>query len=331
MEQELTKKILRKVRHIEVKTRRLVDDSLAGGYHSVFKGRGMNVDEVREYVPGDEVRAIDWNVTARTGVPHVKKFTEERELTMLLIIDVSLSGLFGSGSQRTPNPTRQDSKGDENSRQQAGIEPGFQTKREMMAEVASVLAFSAMRNNDRVGLLLFTDQTELYIPPKKGRSHILRVIREILFFQPRGRGTDLVQALDLINRMNRRRAVLFLLSDFCLPGDHAKALEELATPLYLTGRRHDLTSIAITDPREHELPDVGWITLEDVESGEQVHLNTSDAWTRKAYANLARDQHARLRSLMRQNGVDLLELSTDAPYIAPLARFFKARGRRRAR
>jgi len=304
MEQELTQKILRKVRHIEVKTRRLVDDSLAGGYHSVFKGRGMNVDEVREYVPGDEVRTIDWNVTARTGVPHVKKFTEERELTMLLMIDVSQSGLFGSGSQ---------------------------SKREMMAEVASVLAFSAMRNNDRVGLLLFTDQIELYIPPKKGRSHILRVIREILFFQPSGRGTDLVQALDLINRMNRRRAVLFLLSDFCLPGDHAKALANLATPLYLTGRRHDLTSIAITDPREHELPDVGWVTLEDAETGEQVQLNTSDPWTRNAYANLARDQHSQLRTLMRQNGVDLLELSTDAPYIAPLAHFFKARGRRRVR
>lgn len=303
MEQELTRKILRKVRQIEVRTRRLVDDSLAGSYHSVFKGRGMNVDEVREYVPGDEVRAIDWNVTARTGVPHVKKFTEERELTIILLIDVSRSGLFGSGSE---------------------------SKREMMAEVGSVLAFSAIRNNDRVGLLLFTDRTELYVPPKKGRSHILRVIREILFFKPRGSGTDIGQALDLANRMNRRRTVLFLLSDFCLPGDHEQALADLTTPLYLTGRRHDLIAISITDPREHELPDVGWITLEDAESGEQIQLNTSDDWTRKAYANLAGDQQGRLRTTMRKNGIDLLELQTDAPYTAPLVRFFKSRGRRRA-
>jgi len=303
MEQELTRKILRKVRQVEVRTRRLVDDSLAGSYHSVFKGRGMNVDEVREYVPGDEVRAIDWNVTARTGVPHVKKFTEERELTILLLIDVSRSGLFGSGSE---------------------------SKREMMAEVGSVLAFSAVRNNDRVGLLLFTDRIELYIPPKKGRSHILRVIREILFFKPQGRGTDIGQALELVNRMNRRRTVLFLLSDFCLPGDHEQALAGLATPLYLTGRRHDLIAISITDPREHELPDVGWITLEDAESGEQVQLDTSDAWTRKAYANLADDQHQRLRTTMRKNNIDLLELQTDASYTAPLVRFFKSRGRRRA-
>jgi uncharacterized protein (DUF58 family) len=302
MEQELTRKILRTVRQVEVRTRRLVDDSLAGSYHSVFKGRGMNVDEVREYVPGDEVRAIDWNVTARTGVPHVKKFTEERELTILLLIDVSRSGLFGSGGE---------------------------SKREMMAEVGSVLAFSAVRNNDRVGLLLFTEKPELYIPPKKGRSHILRVIREILFFKPRGRGTDIGQALDLVNRMNRRRVVLFLLSDFCLPGDHEQSLADLATPLYLTGRRHDLIAISITDPREHELPDVGWITLEDAESGEQVQLNTSDAWTRKAYANLAADQHRQLRATMRKNGIDLLELKTDAPYTAPLVRFFKSRGRRR--
>jgi len=303
-EKELTQKILRKVRQVEVKTRRLVDDSLAGGYHSVFKGQGMNVDEVREYVPGDEVRTIDWNVTARTGVPHVKKFTEERELTMLLVIDVSRSGLFGSGKE---------------------------TKRELMAEVGSVLAFSAIRNNDRVGLLLFTDRIELYIPPKKGRSHILRVIREILFFQPRGRGTDPALALDMVNRMNKRKTVVFLLSDFCLPGDHEKSLHDLATPLYLTGRRHDLIAISITDPREHELPNVGWITLEDAESGEQIQLNTSDAWTRKAYANLTRDQHQQLRTFMLRNGIDLLELSTDAPYTSRLAGFFKARSRRRAR
>ncbi|RUM38463.1 MAG: DUF58 domain-containing protein [Desulfobulbus sp.] len=301
MEEQLTQKILKKVRQIEVRTRHLVDDTLAGSYHSVFKGRGMNFDEVREYVPGDAIRTIDWNVTARTGVPHVKKFTEERELTILLVIDVSNSGLFGSGDE---------------------------TKREMMAELGSVLAFSAVRNNDKVGLVLFSDFVELYIPPKKGRSHILRVIREILFFRPRGKGTDIGQALDFVNRVTKRKCVTFLVSDFCLPGDFQQGLETLQPKLRLTGRRHDLIGVSVTDPRERELPDVGRITLEDAETGEQILLNTSDAWTRKAYANLAADQHTRLRATMRKSGIDLLELSTDSSYIAPLIDFFRSRSRR---
>jgi len=304
MEQQLTKKILKKVRQIEVRTRHLVDDTLAGSYHSVFKGRGMNFDEVREYVPGDSIRTIDWNVTARTGVPHVKKFTEERELTILLVIDVSNSGLFGSGEE---------------------------TKREMMAELGSVLAFSAVRNNDKVGLVLFSDFVELYIPPKKGRSHILRVIREILFFRPRGRGTDIGQALDFVNRVSKRKCVTFLVSDFCLPGDFTQSMEALQPKLRLTGRRHDLIGVVVTDPRERELPDVGRITLEDAETGEQILLNTSDDWTRKAYANLAADQHKRLRITMRKSGIDLLELSTDSSYIAPLIGFFRSRSRRLGR
>ncbi len=301
MEQELTKQILKKVRQIEVRTRHLVDDTLAGSYHSVFKGRGMNFDEVREYVPGDAIRTIDWNVTARTGVPHVKKFTEERELTILLVIDVSNSGQFGSGEE---------------------------SKREMMAELGSVLAFSAVRNNDKVGLILFSDFVELYIPPKKGRSHILRVIREILFFRPRSHGTDIGEALDFVNRVSKRKCVTFLVSDFCLPGDFAETLGVLQPKLRITGRRHDLIAVSVIDPRERELPDVGWLTLEDAENGEQILLNTGDPWTRKAYSNLADDQHNQLQQTMRKSSIDLLELSTDSSYMAPLIEFFRNRSRR---
>ncbi|RTZ96377.1 MAG: DUF58 domain-containing protein [Deltaproteobacteria bacterium] len=304
MEEQLTQKILKKVRQVEVRTRHLVDDTLAGSYHSVFKGRGMNFDEVREYVPGDAIRTIDWNVTARTGVPHVKKFTEERELTILLVIDVSHSGLFGSGDE---------------------------SKREMMAELGSVLAFSAVRNNDKVGLVLFSDFVELYIPPKKGRSHILRVIREILFFRPRGKGTDIDQALDFVNRVTRHKCVTFLVSDFCLPGDYKENLTALQPKLRLTGRRHDLIGVSVTDPRERDLPDVGWLTLEDAETGEQILLNTGDSRIRKAYADLAADQHEHLRSTMRKSGIDLLELSTGSAYIPPLIRFFRSRTRRLGR
>lgn len=301
MEQQLTKQILKKVRQIEVRTRHLVDDTLAGSYHSVFKGRGMNFDEVREYVPGDAIRSIDWNVTARTGVPHVKKFTEERELTILLVIDVSNSGQFGSGEE---------------------------SKREMMAELGSVLAFSAVRNNDKVGLILFSDFVELYIPPKKGRSHILRVIREILFFHPQGQGTDIGEALDFVNQVSKRKCVIFLISDFCLPGDFTEGLSVLQPKLRITGRRHDLIAISVIDPRERELPDVGWLTLEDAENGEQVLLNTGDAGTRRAYANLAGDQHDQLQQTIRKSSIDLLELSTDSSYIVPLIEFFRNRSRR---
>lgn len=304
MEQQLTKDILKKVRQVEVRTRRMVDDTLAGSYHSVFKGRGMNFDEVREYVPGDEIRTIDWNVTARTGVPHVKKFTEERELTILLMIDVSGSGLFGSG---------------------------LQSKRELMAELGSVLAFSAVRNNDKVGLILFSDFVELYIPPKKGRSHILRVIREILFFQPQGQGTNIGEALDFVNRITKRKAVTFLISDFCLPDDFTDELTNLGPKLRVTGRRHDLIAVKVTDPREHVLPEIGWITLEDAETGEQIILNTNDDWTRKAYANLAEDQQQQLRKTVLSSGADMLDLSTDSSYVSALIGFFRSRKRRLSR
>lgn len=298
MKEQLTRDILKKVRQVEVRTRRLVDDTLAGSYHSVFKGRGMNFDEVREYVPGDEIRTIDWNVTARTGTPHVKKFTEERELTIILMIDISGSGCFGSGAQ---------------------------SKRELMAELGSVLAFSAVRNNDKVGLILFSDFVELFIPPAKGRSHILRVIREILFFQAKGRGTDIADALDLINRVAKRKCVTFLISDFCLPGNHEETLEALRPKLQATGRRHDLIAVSIRDPREQALPDVGWITIEDAETGEQIALNTSDKRTRNAYTSLATTRFDQLARTTRSAGIDLLEISTDQPYLGTLLNFFGVR------
>lgn len=304
MEAQLTREILKKVRQIEVRTNRLVNDSLAGSYHSVFKGRGMNFDEVREYVPGDDIRTIDWNVTARTGIPHIKKFTEERELTIMLMIDISSSGEFGSATS---------------------------SKREIMAELGSVLAFSAVRNNDKVGLILSTDFVELYIPPKKGRSHILRVIREILFFQPRGRHTDLKVPLDFVNQVAKRRCVAFLISDFCLPGNFTDSLQELVPKIRVSNRRHDLISLLVADPRESALPDVGWITLEDAESGEQVDINTSDPAIRNNYAELAMERRVQLNRAIRSSGVDLLELSTDSSYVPPLLSFFKSRMRRAGR
>ncbi|MCL1692094.1 MAG: DUF58 domain-containing protein [Actinomycetia bacterium] len=304
MDTQLTREILTKVRQVEIRTRRLVDDSLAGQYQSVFKGRGMNFDEVREYVPGDEVRSIDWNVTARTGSPFVKKFVEEREMTILLMIDVSASGDFGSGSQ---------------------------SKRERMAELGSVLAFSAVRNDDRVGLILFTDAVELYIPPAKGRTHILRVIREILFFEPQGRKTDLMAPLDFANRVRRRRAVTFLVSDFCLQGNFNETLDALKPKLQATNRRHDVIAVSVTDPREHKLPNVGLLTLEDSETGEQVELDTRSADLRHAFADMAQSDRDHLRRVIRSSGIDLLELSTHGPYLPTLMSFFGQRERRRWR
>lgn len=298
MNRETTREILRKVRQVEIRTNRLADHALAGQYHSVFKGRGMDFDRVREYSPGDEVRTIDWNVTARTGKLFVKRFTEERELTILLAVDVSASGFFGSTAQ---------------------------SKREYTAEVASVLAFSARRNNDKVGLVLFTGAVEHYVPPAKGRGHILRVIRDILFYQPKGRGTDAGAALDFTNRVLRRRAVVFLLSDFCLPDGP----EALRPRLAVTNKRHDLVAVAVNDPRESNLPDVGWITLEDAETGEMVDLDTSRSSVREAYARAAKEARRGLRRTLSRAGVDLMELDTSRPYLPVLLGFFKNRERRR--
>jgi uncharacterized protein (DUF58 family) len=300
MNTEQAKEILKKVRQIEIRTSRLVNESLAGEYHSVFKGRGMDFDEVREYVPGDEVRAIDWNVTARAGRAFVKKFTEERELTILLVVDVSASGNFGSGPQ---------------------------SKRQMAAELASTLAFSAIRNNDKVGLVLFSDQIEQYIPPRKGRQHVLRVIREILFHEPQSRGTDIVRALDFANQVTSRRAIMFLVSDFELPNQD-QALNDLRRGLRLAGRRHDLVALHIHDQREAELPDVGQLAIEDAESGELIELDTTDEKVRSRFAEMARQRIESLRRALAGEGVDALNLDTREPYEPALRSFFKNRERR---
>jgi uncharacterized protein (DUF58 family) len=297
-----TKAIMSGMRQLEIRTRRMVNDSLAGEYHSVFKGRGMDFDEVREYSPGDEVRTIDWNVTARAGRPFVKKFTEERELTILLLVDISASGNFGSATL---------------------------SKRDLAAELASLLAFSAIRNSDKVGLLLYTDRVERYLPPKKGRRHVLRVVRDILYHTPEGRGTDTVKALDVANHVLHRRAIVFLISDFQSPGDPAAMRAELRRAMRQTNRRHDLIAVQVADPREKELPNVGVLALEDAESGEIIELDTADAAVRRRFNELALERSKRMVNDFRSEGVDTLELKTDAPYMAALQRFFKTRERRR--
>jgi uncharacterized protein (DUF58 family) len=296
------KAIMSSMRQLEIRTRRMVNDSLAGSYHSVFKGRGMDFDEVREYSPGDEVRTIDWNVTARAGRPFVKKFTEERELTIFLLVDISASGNFGSGTM---------------------------SKRDLAAELASVLAFSAIRNSDKVGLLLYTDQVERYLPPKKGRRHVLRVVRDILYHTPAAIGTDTVKALDVANRLLHRRAVVFLISDFETPQDPVGARIELRRSMRRTNRRHDLIAVHVEDPREKELPDVGIVALEDAESGEVIELDTASAAVRKRFKELSAERGRRLVSDFRSEGIDTLQLQTDAPYMPALQRFFKTRERRR--
>jgi uncharacterized protein (DUF58 family) len=301
--QKSTKAMRSSMRQLEIRTRRMVDDSMAGAYHSVFKGRGMDFDEVREYSPGDEVRTIDWNVTARAGRAFVKKFTEERELTIFLLVDISASGNFGSG---------------------------VLAKRDLAAEVASVLAFSAIRNSDKVGLILYTDRIERYLPPKKGRRHVLRVVRDILYHEPQGAGTDTVKTLDVVNHVLHRRAVVFLISDFETNGDPVMARAQLRRAVRQTNRRHDLIAIHIEDPRESELPNVGLIALEDAETGEIVELDTARASIRKRFKDLSVERAQRLRTDLRAEGVDTVQLRTDAPYIPRLQRFFKARGRPRA-
>lgn len=300
------REILRTVRQVEIRTRRLVNDALAGAYHSSFKGRGMDFEEVREYAPGDDVRAIDWNVTAKMDRPFIKLYREERELTLMLLVDVSASGLFGSG---------------------------IRSKRELAAEVASVLAFSAVRNNDKVGLLLFTNHVEQFIPPKKGRAHVLRVIREILFHEPCERGTDVAYALDYMNRLLKRRATCFLISDFLQGPDGALPVPQGNDPAFralaLTNKRHDLVTLLLTDPRESAVPDVGIIALEDAETGQVVELDTRSKSVRARYEQLNRERQEAMLRGMRQRGVDVITLTTDVPYIHALRRFFEQRMNRR--
>lgn len=303
-----TRDILKRVRAIEIRTRRLVTEAVTGAYHSSFKGQGMDFEEVREYAPGDDVRFIDWNVTARMDRPFIKKYREERELTILIALDLSASGLFGSAGR---------------------------TKRELAAEIGSVLAFSATRNNDKVGLILYTDEVEAFIPPKKGRRHILRVIREMLFFRARRSGTDSVAAIEYVNRLPIRHSVLFLISDF-LQDRHghlvADANGESEHPLFnslaLANRRHDVIGIHVVDPGEMELPAVGRIMLEDGETGEVVEVDTSSNNARKTFAASATHRHQRLIRNFRQHGMDGLTIYADRPYINSLRNLFEKRSNR---
>ena len=288
-----TREILHKIRRLELRTRRLVESSFAGQYQSVFKGRGMNFEEVRPYSPGDEIRAIDWNVTARTGEPYIKKFTEEREMTVMIVLDVSASGNFGSVEE---------------------------SKRAIAAEVAAILAFSAIHNNDKVGLLLFSDRVELFIPPKKGRHHILRLIREMLFFKPVGYGTDLNGALEYMNKLITRRAVVFVISDFFT--------DDFTRPLTVSAKRHDMVAVPSVDPAEEALPDVGVILLEDPETGEQIEVDTSRRSITRGYADLSALRSKELASLFGSRGIDMVSLRTDQDYLPVLRSFFDRRGRR---
>jgi uncharacterized protein (DUF58 family) len=253
----------------------------------------MEFDEVREYMPGDEIRTIDWNVTARTGTPYVKRFVEERELTVIFLVDLSASGAFGSVRK---------------------------LKNEVAAEFCSLLAFSAVKNNDKVGLIVFTDQVEMFIPPKKGTRHVLRVIRELLDFKPRKASTDLAGALDFLGKVTTKRAVVFLVSDF-----QAEGFEK---PMRVVGRRHDLIAVTVVDPREVRLPDVGLVELEDAETGEMVLIDTSSVSVRKNYERLGREQSARFSELFASMGIDQIEVMTDRDYVPSLVRFFRARERR---
>ena len=264
----ISEELAKKIRILQITTRKVVNDVLAGEYGSVFRGRGMEFDEVREYMPGDEIRTIDWNVTARTGTPYVKRFVEERELTVMFIVDLSASGAFGSVKK---------------------------LKNEVAAEFCSLLAFSAVKNNDKVGLIVFTDQIEMYIPPKKGTQHVLRVIRELLNFKPRQASTNIEGALDFLGKVTKKRSVVFLVSDF-----QAEGFEK---PMRVIGKRHDLIAVTVVDPREISLPNVGLVELEDAETGEIVLVDTGSVGIRKRYERLGREQSDHFRELFSSMGV----------------------------
>ncbi len=291
----IPKELLKKVRQIEIRTRRMVNDILAGQYHSAFRGRGMEFEEVAPYQIGDDVRLIDWNVSARYGEPFIKKFREERELTVMLVVDASSSGLFGSVNQ---------------------------FKIDLAAEVCAILAFSAIRSQDKVGLLLFTDKVEKYVPAQKGAQHVLRIIRELLYFEPVGRGTDIAEAVGFLNRISSRKSVCFLVSDFLTDKDYEKSLR-------VARRRHDLIPIIVTDPRELELPSIGFVELEDPETGEIISVDTSSGKLRRNYADRMKQMTQSRSVLFRKMDTDTIELSTDRPYVQDLTRFFHKRELRR--
>jgi uncharacterized protein (DUF58 family) len=285
--------VIKNIRRVEIKTRRMAADFFTGHYRSVFKGRGMEFDEVRQYVPGDDIRSIDWNVTARMGEPFIKKFVEERELTILFLLDLSKSCVFATTTR---------------------------LKRDLAAELSCVLALSAIRNNDKVGFIAFTDKIEKFIPPAKGLKHVLRVVRESLYLTPQGKGTDLAAALEYLNKVSNRRAVVFIISDFHAP--------EYSRALSIANKRHDVIAVTLTDPVELALPKVGLITLEDAETGELFYVDTSSAAVRNQYKENASVLFAQRKRLFQKSGVDHIEITTDVPYIKTLIRFFRMRERR---
>ncbi len=296
----IPKEIFEKVRRIEITTSRLVTDVFAGEYHSVFKGRGMEFDEVREYQIGDDVRAIDWNVTARTGKPHIKKYVEERELTVMILVDASRSCRFGTTKQY---------------------------KSQLAAEIAAVLAFSATRNNDKVGLIIFTDTIEKFIPPRKGKKHVLRVIREVLYFKPERNQTDLVQALEYLNKVMTRQSVAFVLSDFF--DDYGKNNSEvLKKTMSIANKHHDLVAISLNDPKEKSLPNCGLLSLEDAETGEPVIVDSSDDNVRKQYESSAFEREQARERLFNSVGMDHVAVSVDKNYSDELVKFFMQRKKR---
>lgn len=289
----LPKEIIKKIRRIEIKTSRMVTDVFAGQYHSVFKGKGMEFEEVREYQPGDEIRSIDWNVTARMGHPFVKKFVEERQLTVMLLMDASGSSYFGTSNQ---------------------------LKSELAAELCSVLAFSATKNNDRVGLIIFSDRIEKFIPPRKGLRHVLRVIREVLYYQPQGKGTDIQLAVEYLNRVMRKKTVCFLISDFfgC----------QCRRELKITNKRHDLIAVTITDPREQRLPNAGIVMFEDAETQEKFYVDTTHPAVTEAFFKQSQQLLDERMRMLKQAGVDIINIHTDIPYTEELFRFFRTREKR---
>lgn len=285
--------ILKNVRRVQITARRTVNDLLAGQYRSVFRGQGMEFDEVREYQPGDEIRTIDWNVTARAGTPFIKRYSEERELTVLFVVDVSASGIFGSGSR---------------------------SRLDVIVELAAVLMFSALRNNDRVGLLTFADDVQGWFPPRKGKSNILRLLRELLSVTPVKAGTNIDQALKTINKVQRRKAVVFLLSDF---------LDQISrSTLVATHGRHDLVSVCVQDPREHQLPQSGLLNLQDAETGQVTQVDAGNPRVRKQFADQAMNREQKLKSQLQKAGVDLLQIDLTESYVTTLQRFFTMRERR---
>ena len=294
----LTEELAEKIKRIEITARHLVTDSLAGEYHSVFKGMGMEFDEMRPYSPGDDVRRIDWNVTARMNTPYIRKYQEERELTVFLAVDASGSSDFGTTGQ---------------------------FKRELAAELAAVLSFAATTNNDKVGLLIFTDKPELIVPPRKGKRHVLRMVRDLLVFTPEGRGTSIESALDTINRVVKRRSITFLISDFLVEP------ESLRSSLAATNRRHDIIALDLHDPMEQQIPDVGLMVLEDAETGELEWVDTSNKAWREAFEARTLDLEQQKRRLLSSLAIDHIQISTDKDYVVELNEFFARRSRRRAR